>query len=147
MISGDHKQLAGKDDILSLIPQRPPMVMVDSLIFADEKSSTTVFEIPEGNIFVEFGRLTEPGLLENMAQTAAAGIGYICRVGNRPVPLGYIGAVQNLEIFGLPKTGDEIETEILVENQIFEVSIVSGRVRLKGKILAQCKMKIFTKQP
>jgi predicted hotdog family 3-hydroxylacyl-ACP dehydratase len=147
MISGDNKQLAGKDDILSLIPQRPPMVMVDSLIFADEKSSTTVFEIPEGNIFVEFGRLTEPGLLENMAQTAAAGIGYICKVGNRQVPLGYIGAVQNLEIFGLPKTGDEIETEILVENQIFDVSLVSGRVRLEGKILAQCKMKIFTKQP
>lgn len=143
MISGDHKHLVGKEDILSLIPQRPPMVMVDSLIFADEKSSTTVFKITEGNIFVEFGKLTEPGLVENIAQTAAAGIGYICRVQNRPVPLGYIGAVQNLEIFGLPKIDDEIETEVLVENKIFGVTLVSGKVRLDNKILAQCKMKVF----
>jgi predicted hotdog family 3-hydroxylacyl-ACP dehydratase len=143
MISGDNKQLVGKDDILSVIPQRPPMVMVDSLIFADEKSSSTAFRITEGNIFVQSGRLAEPGLIENIAQTAAAGIGYICKVENRPVPVGFIGSVQDLEIFDLPKIGDEIKTEVLVEKQIFDVSLLSGMVRLGGRILAQCKMKIF----
>ncbi|HEV3251491.1 MAG TPA: 3-hydroxyacyl-ACP dehydratase, partial [Puia sp.] len=89
------------------------------------------------------GRLAEPGLIENIAQTAAAGIGYICKVENRPVPVGFIGSVRDLEIFDLPKIGDEIKTEVLVEKQIFDVSLLSGMVRLGGRILAQCKMKIF----
>ena len=132
-----------EDDILSLIPQRPPFVMIDELIFADEKFSRSVLKVREGNIFVKKGALAEPGLVENIAQTAAAGIGYICRIEKKPVLIGYIGAIQNLEIVALPKINDEIETEIAVKNQIFNVTIISGQIRCNGILLAQCEMKIF----
>src|SRR3979409_39637 len=108
-----------EEDILSLIPQRSPFVMIDKLIYADEKFSRSVLKVREGNIFVEKGELAEPGLVENIAQTAAAGIGYICRIEKQPVRVGYIGAIQNLEIAALPKINDEIETEVVVKNQIF----------------------------
>lgn len=130
-------------DILSLIPQRDPFVMIDKFIYSDEKITRTALQIREGNIFVENGALTEPGLIENIAQTAAARIGYICREEKRPVPIGYIGAVQNLEINGLPEIHDEIETEIAIKNEIFNVSIITGKITCREKILAQCEMKIF----
>jgi len=133
------------DNILSFIPQRPPFVMIDALVFADEKVSRSVLSIKEDNIFVQDGRLTEPGLIENIAQTAAAGIGYICGMGDRPVPLGYIGSIQNLEILALPAVNDNIETEVITEHQIFEVTVIAGKVFCGNEVLAQCNMKIFIK--
>ncbi|MEO8117090.1 MAG: hypothetical protein ABI653_05520 [Bacteroidota bacterium] len=63
-------------NILKLIPQRPPFVMVDHLINADEKTAETSFLILPENLLVENGFLSEAGLMENMAQTAAAKAGY-----------------------------------------------------------------------
>ncbi|HEY6436242.1 MAG TPA: hypothetical protein VIY47_06605, partial [Ignavibacteriaceae bacterium] len=92
------------------------------------------------------GEFKEPGLLENIAQTAAAKAGYISRKENKPVLVGYIGAVKNLEIFSLPKTGDELITEISIENQIFDVTIASGRISCNETVLAQCNIKIYINQ-
>ena len=70
----------------------------------------------------------EAGLLENMAQTAALGAGYLAKAENRPVVSGYIAAVNNLEVFGLPGVGDELITEVKIENHIFNVTVISGKV-------------------
>jgi 3-hydroxymyristoyl/3-hydroxydecanoyl-(acyl carrier protein) dehydratase len=129
--------------IYRFIPQRPPFVMVDHLLTSKEKVSSSALKVREGNIFVENGHLTEPGLLENIAQTAAAGIGEQCLSQNMPVPVGYIGAIQNLEIFGLPKINDEIITEVTIKNQIFNVTAIEGKIYCARKLLAQCDMKIF----
>lgn len=131
------------EDILSLIPQRPPFVMVDALVYVDDKTGRSRMLVKEENIFAEQGMLTEPALMENIAQTAAARIGYICKTENKPVPLGYIGAIQNLEISALPKINDTLETEITVKNQIFDVTVVSGTIRCNETMLAYCEMKIF----
>ena len=88
----------------------------------------------------------EPGLVENIAQTAAARAGYISKTENKPVLVGYIGAVNNLQIFSLPKTGDELTTEITIENQIFDVTLISGKITCNEQLVAQCRMKIFINQ-
>ena len=130
-------------DILPFIPQRAPFVMVDELVAVGEETATTRFGIRADHLFMKDGLLTEPALIENIAQTAAARIGFICKEKNEPVPVGFIGAVQNLEIIALPATGDELETEITIKNQVFDVTIITGRVVCKNKLLAQCEMKIF----
>lgn len=130
-------------DILPFIPQRPPFVMVDELVSAEEASGVTRFEIKADNIFIQDGYLTAPALVENIAQTAAARIGYICNKKNEPVPVGFIGAVQNLEIKALPAVGDQVETEIVIKNQVFDVTLISGKITCEGRELAMCDMKIF----
>jgi 3-hydroxymyristoyl/3-hydroxydecanoyl-(acyl carrier protein) dehydratase len=134
------------DDIQELIPQRPPFVMIDKLLSVTETTTTTGFCIQEENIFVENGVFKEPGLVENIAQTAAARAGYVSHTENKPVLVGYIGAVNGLQVFALPKTGDELITEITTENQIFDVTLISGKITCNGQLLAQCKMKIFINQ-
>ncbi|MEI9944641.1 MAG: 3-hydroxyacyl-ACP dehydratase [Chitinophagaceae bacterium] len=134
-------------NILPLIPQRPPLVMVDKLLYNEDTVTRSSLLIRDDNIFVENGELREPGLVENIAQTAAARAGYVSQLENKPVQVGYIGAIKNLEIYSFPKTGDEIVTEIIVKNQIFEVTIISGTVSCNGMLLAQCEMKIFIKNP
>jgi len=133
-------------DILSLIPQKPPFVMVGELLFSDDNITRTKFVIPNDNVFVVNGEFSEAGLMENMAQTAAAGSGNMARIEDRPVSTGYIGQVKNFEVFELPKVGDELFTEIKTEVQVFDAGIVSGRIWCGDKLLAQCEMKIFINQ-
>ncbi|PWT78684.1 MAG: 3-hydroxyacyl-ACP dehydratase [Bacteroidetes bacterium] len=132
-----------KIDIRSLIPQRDPFVMIDHLSHTDERSGCSELQIRKENIFLSDDFLTEPGLIENIAQTAAARIGYICQKEKRPVPVGYIGAVQNLAIYALPRIHDRLMTEISIKNEIFHVSIITGRIRCNEQLIAECEMKIF----
>jgi len=126
-----------------LIPQKPPFVLVDKLLFADEKKSCCSFTIPEQNIFVDRGYYSTPGMVESMAQTAAAGTGYLFKNENKNVPVGYIGSVQKLEVMDWPPVNAEITMEIRLLTNIMQVSLVSGLVKYAGRIMASCEMKIF----
>lgn len=134
------------ESILSLIPQKPPFVMVDELLFSDDNFTRTSFTIAAGNIFLINGEFSEAGLMENMAQTAAAGSGNMARIENRPVANGYIGQVKNFEIYSLPKIGDVLITEVKIEVQVFDACIVSGKILCNDVEVAQCEMKIFINQ-
>lgn len=130
-------------DILPFIPQRPPFVMVDEIVSAEEQTCTTKFMVDAGNIFVKNDVLTEPALVENIAQTAAAHTGYLCKQKSEPVPVGFIGAVQQLEVFDLPAVGDTIETAIAVKTQVLNVTLITGKITCNKTPVAQCEMKIF----
>ena len=130
-------------NILPFIPQRAPFVMIDELTACDEQSAKTILHVSADNLFVKKGVLTEPALVENIAQTAAARIGYICSRENKPVPIGYIAAVQHLQIEALPKAGDILETLITIKNQVLNVTIISGHSKVGDKLVASCEMKIF----
>lgn len=132
-----------EENITALIPQRPPFVMIDQLHYSGETITQTSFLITEENIFTENGEFCEAGLMENIAQTAAARAGYIARLENKPVSEGYIGAVKNLQINSLPKVNDELITEIKIEDQVFDVLFISGSVYCKDKLIATCEMNIF----
>ena len=133
-------------NILNYIPQRDPFVMVDKIIYSDDKFTSTAFLVKKNNIFVEEGLFKEPGLIENIAQTAAAGAGYAAFNEKKPVLLGFIAAIKNLEINYFPKIGDELVTEIIIENQIFDVTILAGRILCNQKSVAKCEIKIFIKK-
>ena len=137
--------MISQQNILSIIPQKPPFVMIDQLVICDSIVSQTTFSITPENILVYNDELSEAGIIENIAQTVAAGAGYMAKKNGEEAAIGYIGAVKNLEIFVLPKVGDVINTEVTVINQVFGVIIVTGTVECKGIKIAQCEMKIFIK--
>ncbi|MFY0253879.1 3-hydroxyacyl-ACP dehydratase [Chitinophaga sp. 30R24] len=132
------------DDITEYIPQRAPIVMISGILAVEGPVTRTGFHIAPDNIFVENGVLTPPGLMENIAQTAAARIGYIAKQEQAPVPLGFIGAVKDLEIWELPPAGQMIETITEIGGEVFNATMVTGKVIFDGRVMAQCEMKIFT---
>lgn len=117
--------------------------MIDELTFADEETTRTRFTVKADNVLNENGFFSEAGLIENIAQTAAAGAGYKAMQQHQAVKAGFIGAVKDLQIFDLPKIGQLLETEVHIENQVFNVTIITGKVICEGTLLAQCEMKIF----
>lgn len=133
-------------NISALIPQQPPFVMIDRLISCDPGISNTTLLVETDNVLVFNGQLSEAGLTENIAQTAAAGAGFTARQNGEDVANGYIGAIKNLEIFALPFVGDLIETEVTIEMQVFDTTLISGKVSCNGVLLAKCEMKIFVQK-
>jgi predicted hotdog family 3-hydroxylacyl-ACP dehydratase len=131
------------EDIRHLIPQKEPFLMVSTLISVDEKTAKSSFIIHHENVFVKNGVFQEAGIMENIAQTAALRAGYMALLNNNPVETGYIGAIKDFELYGLPASGDEIITEIAVENQIFNVIVIVGKVWHNSDLLARCEMKVF----
>ena len=129
--------------IHTVLPQRPPMIMVDSLLYSDGQTTRCGLKVLADNIFVADGFLQEPGLIENMAQSAAAGTGYKAQQLGLAAPVGFIGAVQNLEVFTLPAVGTGLETVVNVTNQVFDVTFINAVITQNGNLVAQCGMKIF----
>lgn len=134
------------DHITEYIPQRAPIVMVDNLLFSDELTSLSNLMIKPQMLFVENGRFTEPGLMENIAQTIAARAGYHSKQHQLPVPTGFIGSFKDLEIFELPKVDTEIQTEVQMKHEVLNVSAYEGKVTQNGKLLAKCEIKIVVLQ-
>jgi predicted hotdog family 3-hydroxylacyl-ACP dehydratase len=134
-----------EENILDMIPQKPPFVMIDKLLYSDAAVTRTAFRVKEDNIFIEYGEFCAPGLVENIAQTAAARAGYLASIDSRPATGGYIATVKNLEIFALPRIDDELVTEVAIEKQIFDVTVISGTILCNNELMARCEMKIFNK--
>lgn len=133
-------------EITDLIPQRPPMVMIDKLVSAGEKRGEGIFHVSDSNPLCLEKHLTEAGIIECIAQTAAAFTGYLRLSEKKDILMGYIGSVKNLRIFSLPKAGDEIRTEIILENELLGFTIITGRIMCHGRLLAECEMRILLEQ-
>ncbi|CDA82677.1 uncharacterized protein BN772_01177 [Bacteroides sp. CAG:754] len=134
------------EGILGLIPQRPPIVMVDSFFGIEENCSYSGLTITSDNIFCEAGKLQEPGIIEHIAQSAAARIGFIYTRQGAQVPLGFIGSVDKLKIYNLPEVGIKLFTEITVVQEVFDITLVSAQVKAGEELIAECRMKIFIKK-
>jgi 3-hydroxyacyl-[acyl-carrier-protein] dehydratase len=137
--------LATRNDITQYIPQRDPMVMVHDILQVMEDAAITQFEILPDNVFVKDGFLREPGLIENIAQTAAAQMGYTHIKKGLPVPIGYIASVKDLQVLSLPPAGILLNTSVRVTNQVLNIIQIEGLVHLKGKLICRCEMRIFVK--
>lgn len=137
--------LATRNDITKYIPQRNPIVMVHELIEADDDHAVTQLMIESDNIFLSRHFFAEPGLVENIAQTAAMHVGYQCSLKNIPIPIGYIAAVKDLKIRALPQENTRITTSVKVTNKVLDVTVVEGRVEQDGELLCSCEMRIFAK--
>ena len=129
--------------LIDLIPQKPPFVLISALLAVSESHSVTSFTFDETHVLCNNGKLAIAGLMENMAQTAAAKMGYECNLLGKKIPIGFIGDVRDFSFSKLPSAGEQIETEITITNQIFDVSMISGSIRLNGEEIATGKMKIF----
>lgn len=135
--------VASNEAILDLIPQRPPIVMVDAFYGVDEMTSYSSLTVHADNVFFENGKLREPGLVEHVAQSAAARVGYVCQLEKRPVPVGFIGQVKNFKIHALPSEGDKLCTTVKIESEFGDISIITATTYVEGNLMTECEMKIF----
>jgi predicted hotdog family 3-hydroxylacyl-ACP dehydratase len=133
----------GNIAILELIPHRQPFVVIDRLINAGENSVTSYFHIPGEHLFVREGRFQECGIIENIAQTAAAMNGYKAFLEGCQRTMGFIGGIKDLTIHCLPEAGTDLTTMVTEEHHVMNTMLVSGWVSEGERLIATCEMKVF----
>ena len=113
--------------ITQLIPQRAPIVMVDTLWEYSPTTAVVGLTVLEDNIFVQEGSFSASGLIEHMAQSTALHKGYGYYLNHQPAPMGYIGAIKHIEI--------------TIVQEFMDVTLVSIETYLEDVCIAQGEMK------
>ncbi len=132
------------NDITSLIPQRPPILMVDGFTCENEQNCQSTLTISSDNMFLEeSGLLAEEGILEHIAQTAAAYVGHIRKLAGEDVNMGYIGDIKRCTVSGLmPAAGDTLITHLTIMSQVGNITLVSAQTAVNGQTILTCRMKL-----
>ena len=135
--------LIEKSDIKKYIPQREPFIMVDSLTSVDETGFLSSFRIEPSNGLMNGDVLSESALAENVAQTCAAGFGYLASLKEEgEAKLGFIGAITKMEVLSEINANTTVETRVNILNTFETIHLVEGLVSANGKELIKCQMKI-----
>jgi len=128
--------------ITDIIPQRHPFVFVDSLVECDEDSAVTSYLIREDSIFTEDGVFLTAGLIENIAQSCVAKIGYFAKyVNHDKITIGYIGNVHHLIVYRNPEIGETLHTTVIYGENIGGIQLCEAVVRVNDEIIAQSSIK------
>jgi 3-hydroxymyristoyl/3-hydroxydecanoyl-(acyl carrier protein) dehydratases len=133
-------------DILDLLPQRPPFIMVDKLTHYDPIVTKTVFTVREDNLFCKDGIMEEAGLIENIAQTCAARMGFKEKTEPQRdgvIKIGFIGMIKKMEMFRNPYVGEQLKTTVEIKEEIFNSTLVETNVKVGDEAIATCEMKIY----
>lgn len=126
------------------MPQRPPILMVDRLLSADDKQAETELLVRADNIFVENGMLKAYAIIENMAQTCAAQLGYadVHVNGKKDVRIGYIGAVKRMQVETAPKVGETLRTRMEVLQDFGDMKLASAESFVDNRRIAVAELTI-----
>lgn len=134
-------------DIHTLLPQQEPFVMVGCLTQIDEVKCMTETLVKAENIFVDNGSFSASGLIENIAQTCAARIGFVNKyIMQKGIQIGFIGAIRSMEVLSLPKVGQTITTVVEVVEEVFGMTLAHATVTCDGMVLVTTDIKIALKE-
>lgn len=137
------EELLRSIDVHQVLPQQDPFVMIGCLVHFEMTTSTTETLIKGDNIFVDDGVFTASGMMENIAQTCAARIGYYNKfVLKKAVQIGFIGAIRNYNIYSLPPVGSLISTKVDILEEIFGMTLAQATISCEGRIVADAEIKL-----
>ena len=133
--------------LTQLIPQKEPFVFISSLDSINDNKCVTSFIVNSSNALCYNQKLTTAGLLENMAQSAGCKMGYEDFAKQKVSRRGFIGEIKDFYFSRLPRVGEKLTTEIIIEGKVFgAVTLVAAKVFCENEEIAGCKMKVFFEQ-
>ena len=134
-------------DIHGLIPQKEPFVFISRILSFQETDIETEYTVKETCPLAENGVLCREGLLEIMAQSNAARIGYIAKyILNIPVEIGFIGDISGFKASRSPLVGETLKTRVNLLGEIGGLAKIYAEITDKdGEVIASATMKTALK--
>lgn len=142
-------------EIQQYLPHRAPMLMVDYILDIDHETVNTVFTIKEDNIFVDNGRFSEPGLIENAAQTCSAIVAKSYLIGDDGIEndvdlIGFISSIRSVKIHAMPLVGSEIVTRAKLlsrfDTEHYTTSMMSCKTYCGEELLLEGEINLFIQE-
>lgn len=133
--------------VAELVPQRPPMLLLDEVVAADDDAITCAALVGPDNVFLVDGRAHAAVALEYMAQAIAALAGLRARADGQAPGLGMIAACRGLELHAehlVP--GDALR---IAATRVFTGAMAEYRatVTRRGEPLAEAVLHVVSTVP
>ncbi len=133
-----------------LIPHRPPMQMIDTLQQWTADSAEGVVTFSQDHMGVVDGFVTEPALIEAMAQTLAAMESANARsqdgASKGTAVSGVLCGVSRFDIKDVPRAGMPLTIEVVVEKRLGPMMLASGSIRCQGTLVASGQLQVRTQE-
>jgi radical SAM protein with 4Fe4S-binding SPASM domain len=127
-----------------LIPQQPPMRIVDVITSFGERTGEMAVTVAASMPFVgEDGVLDEAAYIEIMAQSVAAMNGFRQIGSSAPSLDGLLLGVRDFEILGLARVGDYLKITVEETARYGDFHVMRGEVARDGEVLARGEIKIL----
>lgn len=130
-------------DFKSLIPHRPPMVLVDEVPIWGAERICARRTVRESDPFVENGELSDPSLIECLAQAIAAGDAQHARDKGGRVIKGYLTGLTGLKFYSRARVGETIDLEADCQRRMDGMGLFHARARVQDRLLAEGVFKLY----
>lgn len=114
--------------------------MVDYIINLSATSCTTSLTIKPDNLLIDGTYFSEAGILEHIAQSAAAWNSD--KDNNSKSQIGVIGSIRNCQIERLPHIGETLQTTITIAVEIANKQVVHAITQIGDQTIAQAYVNI-----
>ena len=132
---------------VELVPQRPPMLLIDRLVGRDRDANFSVIEAsaPAAGIFVEKGGGILPEyFIELVAQAMAAINGYDSLADGGKTGRGFLVGVEDFSWQGTAEPGELLRIELKKNFEFGPVTVMVGKVlNGAGEVLAGGEIKAW----
>lgn len=125
-------------DPRALVPHRPPALLLERVLAADEAGAAAELLVREGP-WVRGGALAPEALVEALAQTAAAFAG---AQANREPRAGLLAGFSRFEFPTPARPGDRVRLEVRLEKVLGELAAFEGRASVEGRLVARGELRV-----
>jgi predicted hotdog family 3-hydroxylacyl-ACP dehydratase len=127
-----------------LLPQRPPMLLLNRLLSCTPSEGTADALIAPGNLFLlPDDSLHAAAFFELMAQAYAAVHGYQDHLAGKPVSIGFLAGIRQAVVFGAARVGDRLLVTVRRTALIQPFVRAEARVLRDGETLAEGELTLF----
>lgn len=123
------------------LPQQPPYKMIDKVIHYDIQNIRCSYKITDSNPLVENSYLTSEGMIECMAQVAAAK----ASIESEESGIGYLVLIRSFECNRKVVTGETIEPELKILHDVHPFKIFEAAIWLGDNKIAAGEIRTFDK--
>ena len=128
----------------TLMPHRPPMLFIDTLISRIGDKATALATVPENSICIDPDRGILPEFfIEIMAQTMAAASGYDALCENRAPRNGFLVGLDKFQLSERTAVRATLRIEITKTFQFGPVNLIEGQVFCDDRVLAIGEVKVW----
>jgi predicted hotdog family 3-hydroxylacyl-ACP dehydratase len=132
-------------DLESLIPHRPPIRWLDSLIECTETDAKATVAFSKDHFAANDGKVSESALVECVAQTVAAALGWRSRqkpAGSKPAG-GMLAAISNFTFHQRAPLDTPLEIAVHEVRRLGPMVLISGRITAGSQLIAAGELSLY----
>jgi 3-hydroxyacyl-[acyl-carrier-protein] dehydratase len=130
-------------DILQLLPHRPPVLLVDRLLESDQRHAVAEKVFGAEGFGVWSGRVLGSALMEGLAQTTAALFGAAAGAsGASPGQSGMLVGLTDFRFPDMAAAGKRVEYHVEILRTLGPFCFVAGRAECDGRVVAQGELRV-----